>query len=235
MSELPAGPRPRYDAARVPAGTSVLAHFPELGRVPALAQHGADAGDAVLRFVLLYCDRHSPLHERFGDLDAKKREALHLAGIAPTAPRYAALLAWQDPAAVAMARAYVRLQASTEYLIWFHGVESVAQTAEKISDPIAGDLAGPAGDADDADEEGSGWAGAPRATEPAAQVHRAYKIRHEMLAQLLVQGPQLDALGRRLFLNDEQLREAAQAQAQQLTPPAERRAAQRTFLPFTAR
>lgn len=222
--------RLRYDIAGLAAGKRVLDEFPELGAYPVLQQHGSGEGDKYLRFAIFYADKGSALHERIGDLKQKKMEALRLAGVKPADPRYEAVMAWRDRGVVLMVNAYVRLQFSIDYQIWFHGMEALAQSSEKLSAHIEeeGEQAALA-EAKDAKEDSAQTAALVRMMRAGAdmgedKVQRAYKLRHELLDKLLTQRKQMKELGDSLFLDDQDLQKAVQEQLLLDTPAVERRA-----------
>jgi hypothetical protein len=211
MSKQPAKSNMRYDVASLAAGETMLSRWPELANYHAFAEHGVDENDPWLRFVALYADMGSDYRDL--PLEDKKRVCMLKAGV-PDGSRCQLVASWQDKPVVAMISQYVRLQNSLKYALWFHGCESAAQTIEQLSVPIEG-----AKDRFGEDDE--------------AKTQTAYKTRRDNLEAMILQVPKLEALGRELFMGDEELREAHQLAIQSNTPTAEKRAESRSFIPAT--
>lgn len=200
----------RYDITTLKEGDTVLGAFPELANYPAFAEHGAGESDPWLRFAIFYADAGSDYRDL--PLEDKKRVCLDKAGVPKDSARRALVAQWKDKAAVAMVSQYVRLQSSLKYSLWFHGCESAAQTIEQLSVPIEG-----AKTKDGEDDE--------------AKTQMAYKTRRDNLEAMILQVPKLEALGRELFMGDEDLRAAEEASVLTDTGRVERRAAGQTFVP----
>ena len=195
----------QFDLPSLRPGKLVLEAFPTLASLPDMVSHGSGEHDRYLRLIIWYADRDSEY--RGLPLDLKKHRCMERAGLGPDDARRPGFINWNDAGIVAMANAYIRLQSSLEYALWFHGTESAWQTVEQLSIPIGGF---------EMDE---------------AKIQSAYKGRRDNLDAMFVQVPKLEQLGDRLFMGDDELKAAVSRSLQQNTPTAERRAAERSFIP----
>jgi hypothetical protein len=186
---------PKYSHAfRYPIDTlgpkdTVLERFPDLAVHEKLVQFGFGENDSFLRFAI-YLSEGSGLHTAVPDWSERKKEALRLAGVLPTHPRYNAVLELRDEPTQELRWTWLRAFSSRKMRAYVALSEAYDQNCRKVETPIN----------DGADQK-----------EDAVQ--RAYKIRDELGRSLAQMDKDIAVLEKDLFMGDEEMKRLATERA----------------------
>jgi hypothetical protein len=179
----------RYPIQDLKPGEQVLTKWGELAVHPALLQFGFGDNDPFLRYAILIGEG-SGLHTAIPDWSDRKKEALRLAGIAPSHPRYNAVLELRDEPTQELRWAWLRAFSSRKMRAYVALCEAFDQNCRKVETPI--------NDGNDQKEDA---------------VQRAYKLRDELGSSLAQMDKDISALEKDLFMGDEEMKRLATERA----------------------
>lgn len=220
----------QFDITGLKPSDSVLSAFPELLAYPVLVEHGAGAGDALLRFSIFFASKGSGLLHL--EPARKKEEALRLAGIDLRDPRHAEVLAWRHRGAVLLVNQVIRLHHDLDYAVWFHTGLGLYSSAEKISALIDTGV-----DASTDNEEAALMAKLLAAQKGSSggmdedKVMRTYTLKHKLIDDVNRQRKDYKALTDELFMSDEELAKASEREKLQGAGAVGQRSRSETFVP----
>ena len=173
---------------------TVLDKFPELAVYEALLTHGfGPEKDGLLRYVI-YLSEGSGLTAAIPDLELRRKEALRLAGVPPSHPRYKAALDLSDEACRDMWFAWLEAFSSREHYAFSVLEAAYNQTCRKVATPIP-----------DNDDE--------------SKTQRSYQLREDLGRSLRSQCEELLRLEGKLFGGSDEMKRIA---AERTAPAAKR-------------
>ncbi|GAA4391812.1 hypothetical protein [Hymenobacter koreensis] len=196
MAEHTYAHRLRYNPADVPAGSTVLEHWPELAVNEKLVTYGQGKNDCWLRYAI-YLGEGSGLHAAGLDWGDRKREALRLSGIKPNDPRAEKALNLTDDGVRELRWAWLRAMSSRQFRSYAAGCEAYDQTCERVEKRIA--------------EESS--ADAEKGDLKADAEMRANRSRIDLWLDLDRMELKLKEMEARLFFDDEDMQQQAAEEA----------------------
>lgn len=199
----------RFDLFALKEGEQVVSHYPELAYYPAFVEHGSGDNDQWARFAILYSDIGSEFRDL--SIDYKRERCMQAAGVSKDSPRRADVLAGKDAGVLALIIEYVRLQDWMEYAALFHGREYIWELISTLS---SADYSGVV-----ADKKSTKGSQAPA------------KDKNANLAFALENVGVLDQRWKALWMNDTEVKNAAQQISQRNKLFGESRAESRTFIP----
>ncbi|GAC1370953.1 MAG: hypothetical protein NVS3B25_19210 [Hymenobacter sp.] len=179
----------RYPIDTLGPNERVLEKWPELAVHEKLVQFGFGENDGLLKYSI-YLSEGSGLHTAVPDWTERKKEALRLAGILPTHPRYTAILELRDEPTQELRWTWLRAFSSRKMRAYVALSEAYDQHCRKVETPI--------NDGDDQKEDA---------------VQRAYKLRDELGRSLAQMDKDITALEKDLFMGDEELKRLATERA----------------------
>lgn len=183
----------RYDISTLKTGETVLNRWPELAVHENLLRHGFGENDPFLQ-AAIYLSAGSGLNDAIQDIDLRRKEALRLAQVPVTHPRYAAALSFADEGLRDMWFAWLEAFSSREHYAFSVLEAAYNQTCRKVATPIP-----------DNDDE--------------SKTQRSYQLREDLGRSLRSQCEELLRLEGKLFGGSDEMKRIA---AERTAPAAKR-------------
>lgn len=215
----------RFDPTVLKPGDTVLEHYPALGVYPELVQYGFGKDDWALRYAI-YLGEGSGLHKAIQDYTARKREALRLSGLKPTDSRYEGALNLTDQGVQELRWAWLRLFSSRLFRQYIAACQAYDENCQRVEKQIADGveklpeiniyLPEPTGkkklDAEASERMLGDVAmliAGKKSDMKEDAIHRAIKLRNELIIELSSQNALLENIEQKLFFGDEEMKKLA--------------------------
>lgn len=207
----------RYAVDTLTGEETVLGKWPDLAVHSALVEHGFGEDDVFLRYAVLLGEG-SGLHRVITDFGERKREALRLAGVAETHPRYNGAFDLTDPGVQVLRWTWLKLFSSRKFRAYIATCAAYDQNCMKVEAMIVPhEKEGDASQLDDEQQniiallKGKGKGNDSGLKADAEQ--RAYKLRNDLIKELAPQDALLSDMEMQLFFGDEELKQMAHEKA----------------------
>lgn len=220
----------RYAVDTLTGEETVLGKWPDLAVHSALVQYGFGDNDAFLRYAI-FMGEGSGLHRVITDFADRKREALRLAGLKESSPRYKGAFEFTDPGVQMLRWTWLKLFSSRKFRAYIAACTAYDQNCIKVEQRITdSDTDIPSinlyielnghDEPEDAEQKRDEllesiagiMAGRKKSLKADAE-QRAIKLRNDLLLELPNQDELLSKLEAELFYGDKELKELAEQKA----------------------